>query len=308
MSYIAPGGTYTSRLALGTALTGLVGTVRFRLLDNDGTPDDPVYGPSTADIIEDPTGSGSYLFTGTGPLVTGNYSPAWDQGPGTDLWYDDDLVVTYTPATPGPTDAFASADDLAARLGLTFTTAEAARATTQLALATQLIQDETAQKISLVADDTLSVRSIYGERYRLPERPVLSVASVSITPQGGTPTVIGADTYYLEGDELCRASFPIHYQQFFADWTRGWLGPLFELTVVYTHGFAVIPGIVKAVCMEMVARTIVNPGAVAREQVGNTMTVYDNMRFSPTGLLMTDGERTQVTAIIRRQSGSIALR
>jgi len=203
---------------------------------------------------------------------------------------------------------FASPDELGARLGLTLTATEESRAAKQLVLATALIQDEIAQTISLVTGDTLTVRSTYADRYRLPERPVLSVASVSVTPQGGSPTVLGTDTYYLDGDELVRASFPIHYQQFFTNWTRGWLGPLFTLTVVYTHGFAVVPGLVKAVCMEMVARTIVNPGAVARESVGNTMTVYDNMRFSPTGLLMTDIEREQITALFRRQSGSLVLR
>jgi len=223
------------------------------------------------------------------------------------VWIDAALLESATPAVQN-VFPFASASDLAARLGLTFTTDEAARATTLLQLATGFIQQETAQTISLVADDTLSVRSTYAERYRLPERPVLSVSSVTITPQGGTPTVIGSDTYYLDGDDLVRASFPIHYQQFFTNWTRGWLGPLFELTVVYTHGFAVVPEIVKAVCMEMVVRVWTNPGAVAREQVGNTMTVFDNMRFSPTGLLMTDVERQLITSIIRRQSGSIALR
>jgi hypothetical protein len=116
--YIAPGATYTSRVALGAALTGLVGTVRFRLLDNDTTVDDPVYGPSIADIIEDPTGTGSYLFTGTAPNTAGRYSRVWDQGEGTDLIYDDDLIVNRSGApitTPG--SAYADHDDVYARAG-----------------------------------------------------------------------------------------------------------------------------------------------------------------------------------------------
>jgi hypothetical protein len=95
---VAPGAPYISRLPLGAALTGLTGTVRFRLLDNDTTVNDPVYGPSTASIIEDPTGSGSYLFHGTAPSTAGTYSPAWDRGAGTDLIYDDDLTVTTAAA------------------------------------------------------------------------------------------------------------------------------------------------------------------------------------------------------------------
>lgn len=94
--YIQPSNSYTSRLSLGVESTGLVGTVRFRLIDNDSSVDDPVYGPSTANIIEDPSGLGEYLFTGTAPATAGKYSRAWDTGPGTDLYFDDDLVVTST--------------------------------------------------------------------------------------------------------------------------------------------------------------------------------------------------------------------
>jgi hypothetical protein len=101
--YIAPGSTYSSRLALGPASTGLVGTVRYRLLDNDAVADDPVYGPSLLAIIEDPSGSGDYVFRGTAPTMEGKYSPAWDTGPDTPLIFDEDIVVTRTaigPSTP----------------------------------------------------------------------------------------------------------------------------------------------------------------------------------------------------------------
>ena len=116
--YIAPGAAYTSRFALGIAHTGLVGTVRFRLLDSDSTPDDPVYGPSVEGIIEDPTGSGDYLFTGMGPTTTGTYARALDRGAGTDLEYDGDLVVNASgaPAT-APEGAYASFADVTARAG-----------------------------------------------------------------------------------------------------------------------------------------------------------------------------------------------
>jgi hypothetical protein len=250
-------------------------------------------------VDADPSQPASRSFTTTlATLTAGWYRVVW-----TDAAMLESATAPVQNVLP-----FASTDEFAARLGLTLTAAEETRAEQLLKLATGFIQQETAQTISLVTADTLTVRSTYAERYRLPERPVLSVSSVSLTPQGGTPTVIGTDTYYLDGDDLVRASFPIHYQQFFTNWTRGWLGPLFEMTIVYTHGFAVVPEIVKAVCMEMVVRVWINPGAVARETVGNVSTVYDNMRFSPTGLLMTDVERELITSIIRRQSGSLTLR
>lgn len=98
---VAPGAPYTSRLVAGRANTGLVGTVRFRLLDNDATADDPIYGPSTANIIEDPTGSGVYVFdAGVAPTTRGNYARIWDTGPDTELIPDEDLLVSYTAAAP----------------------------------------------------------------------------------------------------------------------------------------------------------------------------------------------------------------
>lgn len=97
---VAPGADYTSRLSLGPDQTGLVGTIRFRLIDNDAVADDPVYGPSALSIIEDPTGSGIYLFRGAAPQVAGVYTPAWDTGPGTELYLDESLVVTTSVAAP----------------------------------------------------------------------------------------------------------------------------------------------------------------------------------------------------------------
>lgn len=103
MEYVGPGARYSSRLSLGPDNTGLVGTVRFRLLDNDGSVDDPVYGPSAAGIIEDPAGSGDYVFpdtVGVAPTTAGHYARAWDLGVGTRLLYDDDLLVTRTAVNP----------------------------------------------------------------------------------------------------------------------------------------------------------------------------------------------------------------
>lgn len=111
---VSPGRSYTSRLALGAANTGLTGTVRFRLLDNDQVADDPIYGPSSAGIIEDPTGSGSYVFDGTAPDTAGNYARAWDRGAGTDLIYDEDLIVSSNaPGGPATGDYYATVDELA---------------------------------------------------------------------------------------------------------------------------------------------------------------------------------------------------
>jgi hypothetical protein len=102
MLYLAPRAPYAARIALGSEHTGLTGTIRYRLLDNDADQNDPVYGPSTANIIEDPTGSGSYVFHGTAPVTARMYSPVWDTGPGTELLFDEEnIFVTSTIAAPG---------------------------------------------------------------------------------------------------------------------------------------------------------------------------------------------------------------
>jgi hypothetical protein len=103
MEYVGPGAPFSSRFSLGPDNTGLAGTVRFWLLDNDGTADDALIGPVTAGIIEDPTGSGDYVYPdsiGVAPAFQGHFARAWDTGPGTRLFYDDDLLVTRTAVNP----------------------------------------------------------------------------------------------------------------------------------------------------------------------------------------------------------------
>lgn len=121
MQYAAPGATAASRLVLGPENTGLAGTVRLRILDNDATADDPFYGPSAGSIIEDPTGSGSYVWHGTAPTTQGIYSLLWDTGPDTPLIPDEDLAVTRTatgPFTPSGNE-YVTRDELKEILMLT---------------------------------------------------------------------------------------------------------------------------------------------------------------------------------------------
>lgn len=283
--------------------TGLTGTLGVSIIDADDST--VVVARTTEGITESPADSGAYTATLTAPAASGSYRVYWDTGtvgPATTAL--EDLTVTAT-----LTGSFATADDLAARLGLTFTADEQTRATMLLDQASSLIQDETKQTISQVTDDVLTMRSSYSERIRLPQRPVVSISSVTLTPQGGTPTVIDDSTYYLDGDELVRASFPVRYQQFFADWTRGWLGPLYTISITYTHGWedADIPATVKAVCVEMVSRVWTNPGAVQQESIAGVLTSY-SLTAQPTGLLMSDAEKAAVNAVVKRNSGSITLR
>jgi hypothetical protein len=206
--------------------------------------------------------------------------------------------------------SFATTDDFAARLGMDLTDDEVTRATTLLALASELIVDEVKQELSLVTDDQMELPGTTDDRIELPERPVVSVASVTLD---GQALAEGGD-WYLEGDTIFRVATPLEILDgnLIADpyaypFGVGFGSPEQTITITYTHGYAAdaIPGTVKAVCLEAVVRVWVNPGSVARETVGDTATVYDNMRFSPSGLLLTGAETKKLRRLFPRQLGSV---
>lgn len=206
---------------------------------------------------------------------------------------------------------FASSDDLAARLGVTFTDAEAARADLLLQRATGIIQRETKQTIALVTGDVYTRPGDYSSRVRLPERPVVSVSSVVLNgvAMGIGPDDPAGENCYLDRDELVRLNWNAVIQD--SSFGLPWAGfgfPWWDLVVTYTHGWETIPEPAPTVCLEAVVRVWVNPGSVARQTMGNVQTVYDNMRFSPTGLVLTDDERNALNEVFRRHQNSSALR
>ena len=97
-----------------SGITGLVGTVSWQLIDNEGAI---VYAPSVADIIETPAGSGIYCTVKTAPPVIGAYSIIWS----TDGTFDEDSVsiddlivhssqgsIDFGPLLPADVDARSS--------------------------------------------------------------------------------------------------------------------------------------------------------------------------------------------------------
>lgn len=197
--------------------------------------------------------------------------------------------------------AFATHADLANRLGVDFTASEQTDATALIALAQALIQDEAGQNIELVEGDTLTRPGSWDDRLRLPERPVVSVTSVSVDG-----TALTASEWYLDGDELVRPR-SIATSDTFARGGRGWGGPAVDVVVVYDHGHETIPGVVKAVCLEMCVRVWTNPGSVQAENYGSEQVMYGDYRSRP-GLMLTDGELKAIQRSIRRNAGSTVLR
>lgn len=187
--------------------------------------------------------------------------------------------------------AFATAEDIATRIGRALDATEAATVAMLLDLATGAIRAAARQHISLVEDDALTVRGIRGSTLLLPERPVMSVTSITLDA-----TALATDTYYLEhGDTLNRAAGFGTYRD--------------ALVIVYTHGYAddAIPAVIKAVCVEAVIRAFVNPGSVMSERVGSEQTTYA-VQGTPAGLMLTADERRAVRHATRRGARSEALR
>lgn len=201
---------------------------------------------------------------------------------------------------------FATNSDLAARLGLTLTSAEQGRADTLLGLASGIIQQSVrpAQTISQVSNDVYTRTGSSDERIRLPQRPVVSVASVVLDGVTMDPT-----SYYLSGSELIRRNWSSVIQDSsfglpFAAWGYAWS----TLVITYTHGFAVIPETVKTICMEMVTRVWVNPGSVIQDAIAGVQTTYAPYSAPPRGLRLTDDEKKDLNTLLGLPSGSITLR
>lgn len=206
---------------------------------------------------------------------------------------------------------FAEYSDFETRLGITLTTDEQTRVDSLLTDASGLIQDAAGQEIAYHATDTLTIPGTNAERIPLPERPVVSVESVTID---GRELVEGTD-WYLDGDQIARfatlnlinvgGAFDRVDAPFLLG--SGFGRPNQELVIVYTHGYEAVPKTFKEICLEAVVRVWVNPGSVARATVGNTSTVYDNNRFSPTGLLLTEDEQRRIRRIVGGKARSIQI-
>lgn len=197
------------------------------------------------------------------------------------------VLIRVTADLPKAASApFASTSELEDRLGVTLTADEHARAHRLLLAATEQIRNATGQTISLTTDAQLVSPGTYGARLRLPQRPVVAV-DPTILLDG---VEVASATWYLEGDELVRVG--------------GWGGPASAIDVLYTHGYDVIPAVIKQVTLEMVVRVWVNPGSVTQEGYGVEQVSYP---ASP-GLMMTDAERTAVLRAVGRAAGSVVLR
>lgn len=155
-------------------------------------------------------------------------------------------------------EPLATVDNLATRLGLTFTTDQINRAAALLDDASAAVRNYTRQQITM-STDTVTLESTQEQWLYLPERPVLSVSSIVI----GSAEL--ATAYWtLQNDALYR--FYGWSGRFYGS-TATWNQPD-TITVTYTHGYAEIPSdIVRVVC-KLAEASWLNPQGYRSATVG----------------------------------------
>ncbi|MEW2415292.1 hypothetical protein AB0953_16475 [Streptomyces sp. NPDC046866] len=155
--------------------------------------------------------------------------------------------------------AFATAAELAAAIqqpDLDATTADLA-----LASASAVIRAWTRQTISRVTDDVVTLRAIDRCELVLPQRPVVSVSQVRVN------SLVLSD-WVRSGDRLLRTGGWTHLPG-----TTTYPDPgLVEVT--YTHGWDEIPDEVRAVCLDLAAMTVTNPGGLREVAIDDYRRVF----------------------------------
>lgn len=200
--------------------------------------------------------------------------------------------------------SFATAEDVATRLGRTLDATEAATVTDLLKLATGLIQNEARQTLTQVEDDTLTRSGTPEDRVRLPQRPVTEVSSVTLDDAELTE----GEDYYVDGDELVR--LPASGQSSFALISgSGWGTPDQTLEVVYTHGYDTdsFPETIRGLTIEMAKRAFMNTSGAMMERLGQAQVQYAVQGSAP-GLMLTADEANLVRDSFRRTAGTVKLR
>jgi hypothetical protein len=160
-------------------------------------------------------------------------------------------------------DMLATPVDLATALQRDVDTASA---TLALEVSTAVVQAAAGQRIVLVAGETATVYGGTDRVLALPERPIVSVASVtfdgSLLTQG-----TASGTWRLSADGLWR---DCGWTKYFCD------GPV-QTVVVYTHGYAANDQklqLARGVTLSVARGLFTNPDGTVREQIDDYAVAY----------------------------------
>ncbi|GGV80480.1 hypothetical protein [Streptomyces thermoviolaceus] len=180
---------------------------------------------------------------------------------------------------------WATPEDL--RLHLRLDTIDTAQAAALISAAETLIRAELQQTIDPVTDDELAMVGTGRRLLSLPEMPVTKVTSVTLD---GQVLQEGTDYRWNRYGILTRLGEPTWRGRLAACW------PLdADITVVYDHGYAPVPAVLKQVCLQVAARGWVSAVPVLSESIGDYSVTYP--RDIRTGLpisgqTLTDYEKT----------------
>ena len=139
-------------------------------------------------------------------------------------------------------------------------------------MASAIIRNYCRQTFDLIEDDEVELRGTRRRRLLLPERPVVSVSSVTVD---GDPV----ESFRKVRDGLWR--------------TQGWGGEDRLVEVVYTHGFAENDpawDVLTGVCLQVSARAAANPQHFQSVNVDGVGSVF-GMGPSHTNLGLTAAEQ-----------------
>lgn len=159
-------------------------------------------------------------------------------------------------------DQLATRVDLAAALQRDVDNASADLA---LEVATAVVQAAAGQRIVLVTDDAVTVYGGTDQVLMLPERPIVSVASVTYN---GTLLTQGtaSGTWRLAADGLWRD----------CGWSKYCDGPV-STAVVYTHGYGLTDQklqLARGVTLSIARGLFTNPDGAVREQIDDYAIAY----------------------------------
>lgn len=193
--------------------------------------------------------------------------------------------------------SFATVADLGTFLNRTLTGGDASQAQMFLDGATAAIKQEANQTLERVQTSALLAGS-WSNELELPERPVVAVAAVLLNG-----VLVGTGDYEWNSRQLLRRGRlfgqsigTVDDYAYRPGSTFGhqahWGGPSSTVQVTYTHGFDPIPQVLVTLCLQVAARTMLNPAGIQSETVAGYSVRYVNHGSGgPTVLLDADEKK-----------------
>lgn len=196
--------------------------------------------------------------------------------------------------------SLADPEDVAAITGQDITGDDYVRVARLLEYASASVRSYCRQRFDLVADDLirLTQRDVegdeWGARITLPERTIVSVASVVV---GGSPLDVAS--YAVDGDGLMIRAWPSLRPFFSSLWGLARVA----LDVTYTHGYVEIPDeivfVTASLAGEQWRTSKANPDGVRAEGIG-TYNVQYYARMAATAFSLSDPEKEMLNRYRRR--------